>query len=429
MNFVPGLGHVPDHWRTERARWVIQRQRRLPRRDDGVVTAFRDGIVTLRSNRREDGFTQAVQEIGYQGIRSGDLVVHGMDGFAGAIGVADSAGKASPVVHAYTAPNADVRFLAYTLRQLALGGYVQALAKGIRERSTAFDSSTLADVLIPIPPLDEQRRIADFLDGEIARIDRLSDKRWRQIGLIEERAHSREYQKIKGMNEAEGRKHSGLRWLGYVPKSWPIARVSGEFSVQLGKMLNQERASNGRLRAYLRNTNVQWGRVDTTDLLEMDFPLHERRRYGLRKGDLLVCEGGDPGRAAIWDGSVDEIYYQKALHRVRPRGYSRSKWLYYCLRVASAMNVFAAEGNVATISHLTGEQLLSHRFPFPSSDVQDRTVADLDDADAADETLISGLSRQLELLAERRRAVITAAVAGKFDTTTAGAREVSASRT
>ena len=162
-------------WAAERAKWLLQRQSRPPRPDDGIVTAFRDGQVTLRANRRIEGFTEAVQEIGYQGIRKGDLVVHSMDGFAGAIGISDSDGKASPVVHAYrVGDEADPRFITYFLRTMALFGYIESLAKGIRERSTSFDAATLANLQLPCPPLDEQRRIADYLDAETSRIDQLA---------------------------------------------------------------------------------------------------------------------------------------------------------------------------------------------------------------------------------------------------------------
>ncbi len=106
-------------WPSRAARWLFKRQNRPPRESDSIVTAFRDGEVTLRENRRVEGFTNAIAEHGYQGVRAGDLVIHSMDGFAGAIGISDSHGKASPVVHCYQ-PSEDVdpRFYAY-LTQVA----------------------------------------------------------------------------------------------------------------------------------------------------------------------------------------------------------------------------------------------------------------------------------------------------------------------
>src|SRR5512139_896584 len=93
---LPWLSQIPTHWRIERAKWLFKKMERSVRPEDEVVTCFRDGTVTLRKNRRLKGFTESLKEIGYQGIRRGDLVIHAMDAFAGAIGVADADGKGTP---------------------------------------------------------------------------------------------------------------------------------------------------------------------------------------------------------------------------------------------------------------------------------------------------------------------------------------------
>lgn len=205
-----------------------------------------------------------------------------------------------------------------------------------------------------------------------------------------------------------------------------VASVSSQFSVQLGKMLNQERAQGGRLRPYLRVANIQWDEIDVEDLAYMDFPVEERQRYEVLPGDLLICEGGSyPGRAAIWDGRIDEIYYQKSLHRARSRGRSLVRWLYYCLRITRAMGVFEAEGNTATMTHLTGEQIAARRFPFPEPRVQEERVRYLDRVIAEERRLLSAINRQIELLKERRRSLITAAVTGQIDVTTARGADLS----
>lgn len=173
------------NWVLRPARYLFIRQQRPANEGDEIITAFRDGEVTLRSKRRTEGFTNATQEIGYQGIRKGDLVIHSMDAFAGAIGVSDSDGKASPVVHAYESmPNIDARFYAYLLRDLAKSGYIMSLAKGIRERSTAFDCEMFRSLVLPVPEFTEQKAIADYLDEETAKIDTLIDKKRQQIELL-----------------------------------------------------------------------------------------------------------------------------------------------------------------------------------------------------------------------------------------------------
>ncbi|MFK4146610.1 hypothetical protein [Streptomyces sp. NPDC004065] len=190
-------------------------------------------------------------------------------------------------------------------------------------------------------------------------------------------------------------------------------------------MLNQDRAQGTHLRPYLRVANVQWDQIDTTELAYMDFPPEEQDRYRLRPGDLLVNEGGSwPGRAAVWNGEVPEIYYQKALHRIRARGQERTRWLYYCLVAAERMKVFQVQGNTSTMTHLTREQLRPQRFPVPDVVTQSRLIAELDGAAQRDSAMQRLLSRQLDLLAERRQALITAAVTGQFDVTTASGRNV-----
>lgn len=96
---IQWIGNMPVHWDVIRGKYILRYMQKPVREDDGVITCFRDGEVTLRSNRREDGFTMSDKEIGYQGIDVGDLVVHGMDGFAGSIGISNSRGKASPVLN------------------------------------------------------------------------------------------------------------------------------------------------------------------------------------------------------------------------------------------------------------------------------------------------------------------------------------------
>lgn len=312
------------------------------------------------------------------------------------------------------------KFLLHALRAMAPD--LRRVAAGSTHKTIYMPD--IEQLRIPLPPVDEQLRIVNFLDAETAKLDQLVNAKRMQMGLIDQRELARIFGAITGVVEPGGRKESGLRWLGEVPAQWPVVTVASQFEVLLGKMLNQERTTGSHLRPYLRNTNVQWDRINTEDLSQMDFPPHERARYEVRAGDLLICEGGQPGRSAIWDGRIPEIYYQKALHRVRSRGRSSVRWLFYCLRAASALDVFAVEGNTTTIGHLTGEQLRAHRFPFPARETQDRLVRELDAAAGAAEQTTGLLLRQLDVLAERRQTLITMAVTGQLDVTTA--REVQA---
>lgn len=319
----------------------------------------------------------------------------------------------------------DTRFLTYFFQTDSTRQHLDSQVQSVTRSHQRVSPEDIMHLEITFPPPEEQRRIADFLDAETARIDKVTALRQRQLNVLKEKAIRRVYDTVRGKDFVGGRRPSGLSWLGTIPSHWRMAAVSHYFEVELGKMLNQERAHGDHLRPYLRVANVQWGEIDTSELALMDFPPGEQERYRLQAGDLLVNEGGSwPGRAAVWGGEIDEIYYQKALHRIRPRGAELTWWLYFCLLVAERMKVFQIQGNSSTMTHLTREQLRPQRFPFPTVDEQEKSVEYLRDAEAKDRQIRDALSRQQRTLAERRQALITAAVTGEFDVSAASGRGI-----
>jgi type I restriction enzyme, S subunit len=200
-------------------------------------------------------------------------------------------------------------------------------------------------------------------------------------------------------------------WLGHVPAHWAVCALAYRYEVALGKMLDEKRISGRHLAPYLRNVDVQWGRINTADLPQMDFEGDDVVRYGLRRGDLLVCEGGEVGRAAIWDEQLEECYYQKALHRLRPRSdRDTTRFLFYLLRAAVAQGIFSSEGGKATIAHLPADAFRRICFPFPPADEQLAIADFLDRETAKINALIDEQEKLLTLLAEKRQATISHAV-------------------
>lgn len=161
---LPWIEKIPVHWETGRAKWLFRKMQRPVQPSDEIVTCFRDGVVTLRKNRRTSGFTESLKEIGYQGVLRGDLVIHAMDAFAGAVGVSDSDGKCTPV-YAVCQPigEANPYYYAHIIREMARTQWILALARGIRERSTDFRFDSFATQVVPIPPPEEQLAIVSFL--------------------------------------------------------------------------------------------------------------------------------------------------------------------------------------------------------------------------------------------------------------------------
>ena len=197
---IPWVGQFPTHWTKKKGKYILRYMSKPVKQDDGVITCFRDGEVTLRSNRREDGFTMADKEIGYQGVDVGDLVVHGMDGFAGAIGISDSRGKASPVLNVLNTKQ-NKKYIMYYLRSMAFGEVFTALSTGIRVRSCDLRWNKLAELLYPLPPIDEQNNIVNYIDEQIARTnDIIADKKT-QIETLDGYKKSLIYEYVTGKKE------------------------------------------------------------------------------------------------------------------------------------------------------------------------------------------------------------------------------------
>src|ERR1019366_1248523 len=127
--------------------------------------------------------------------------------------------------------------------------------------------------------------------------------------------------------------------------------------MQLGKMLNKEAASTAPLFPYVGNREVQWGRCDLSDLRLMHFSEGERRKFSLRNGDLLVCEGGEVGRTALWRDEM-ECYFQKAIHRLRPiNGSITCDFMLHFMRFAADTGRLDDFTSQSSIAHLTREKL------------------------------------------------------------------------
>lgn len=197
---IPWAETIPAHWTTARGKYALHLLQRQVKEDDGVVTCFRDGQVTLRSNRREDGFTMSDKEYGYQGIEPGDLVVHGMDGFAGAIGISDSRGKGTPVLNVLDSDN-NKRFLMYYLRNMAYGNVFLALSTGIRVRSCDLSWKKLGEIRIVLPPIEEQEAIAAYLDEKCAIIDQSIADKQTQIETLKSYKASLIYEYVTGKKQ------------------------------------------------------------------------------------------------------------------------------------------------------------------------------------------------------------------------------------
>lgn len=197
---IPWIGEIPQNWKIIKGKYLFRLLSKPVKKDDQVITCFRDGQVTLRVKRRTTGFTMSDQEIGYQGIDKGDLVVHGMDGFAGAIGISDSRGKGSPVLNVLDS-NQDKKYMMYCLRATAQLGVFQALAKGIRVRSADTRWSTLANLKYAIPPQSEQANVVNYLSNNSYKLNAIIQAKKDLVEKLNQYKQSIIYEYVTGKKQ------------------------------------------------------------------------------------------------------------------------------------------------------------------------------------------------------------------------------------
>lgn len=185
--------------------------------------------------------------------------------------------------------------------------------------------------------------------------------------------------------------------VGVIPEDWNVSTVGVEFSIQLGKMLDAQK-NTGVPKPFLGNRAVQWGRVDLNGIGEINLSRGDLQRYRLRDGDLLVCEGGEVGRAAIWQQPIEECYYQKALHRLRPiRGYNTKLMLNQLKQLAStgALQNYVTQTSIA---HLPKDKFETVPISLPSNREEQEAIAEaLSDADALIESLEQLLAKKRQI--------------------------------
>ena len=248
---IPWIGNIPSHWNIERGKNVLTLLDRPIMDTDDVITCFRDGEVTLRKNRREEGFTLSFQEIGYQGIEPGDLVVHGMDGFAGAIGVSDSRGKATPVLNVMDSIH-NKRFLMYYLRTAAYKDVFMSLSTGIRVRSCDLRWNKLSVFPFVLPEREEQDRIAEYIDDKLLQINNIISEAKASIEEYKAWKASIIYETItKGLRSINSPIKTNNSKFPYIPQKWCVIRFKYLLSIKSGDSIqNEELIDNGDYPVY-----------------------------------------------------------------------------------------------------------------------------------------------------------------------------------
>lgn len=358
---IPWLPKVPTNWEVHRLKWAVTSC------DNGVWGEEPDGgaddVACIRvADFDRVGFSVSADNLTMRSIdasqrasrqvRKGDLLIEKSGG-----GEKQLVGCVVQFEHDFpavcsnfvarmgVAEGQNSRYWAYAHAALYAGRLNDPAIKqttGIQD----LDAGEYLNNLFAYAPAEDQKKIADFLDWRTAQIDALIAKKQSLLEqLAKFRLNAITSAVTKGLDEHAPVKNSDIAWIGAIPSHWKVPPLKMRYAVELGKMLDEKRIKGLNLVPYLRNVDVQWQKINWNDLPEMDIAEHELERYTVNTGDVLVCEGGEVGRAAVVLDDPGTIGYQKALHRLRSLQEDElPQFIYYTLKWAASTGKFDVEG-------------------------------------------------------------------------------------
>lgn len=405
---VKWIGEIPSHWGLRRAKYMFNKEKREVRDIDDVVTCFRDGEVTLRKNRRTTGFTESFTEIGYQGVRKGDLVIHQMDAFAGSIGVSDSDGKCTSVYHCCTPKGSyDAHYYAHLVRLMAKRGYIQSLYRGIRERSSDFKFPVFGNQFLAIPPLHEQQAIVDYLKDKTFKIEQYVSARERERELLDSLKQSEIANVVtRGLNPNVKMKDSGIPWIGEIPEHWEPCRNKDIF--EESKKIVGENSSD-----YVLLSLTKQG-VIVRDLSENKgkFPKEFNTYKVVEPGDMIFCMfdvDETPRTVGLSQnhGMITGAYDVFKIKRVLPKFA-----LYYYLSIDDRKALRPLYKGLRKVVPLP--TFMSSKIFLPPLSEQQAIVAYIDEKLQKIDQYMCDLQREIDYLKEFKQRLISDAVTGQL---------------
>lgn len=278
-------------------------------------------------------------------------------------------------------------FLCYYLNSFDYQGFVSGTTR------LKLTQAAMKQIPIPAPPLSEQKHIVSRIEELFSQLDASVAK----LKTAKERLRVYRQAVLKEAFEK-------------VKVHIPFGKI---IDARLGKMLDKEK-NTGNYRKYLRNINVRWFSFDLSDLLEMRIEDDEIEKYSVSHNDLIICEGGEPGRCAVWD-KQDSIFYQKALHRVRFLDNSNPRFYMYYLWFSAQAGQLCRYFTGTGIKHLTGQSLSKVIVPTADRTIQDSIVAEIESRLSVCDSIQKTVDTALQEAEALRQSILKKAFEGRLD--------------
>ena len=461
---VEWLGQIPKHWEIVPLKAVFQSRNEDNRnlkytqilsllKDIGVIPYEEKGAIGNKSKENLSGYKIA---------RKNDFILNKMNAVIGSLGVSNYDGLVSPIylILYITNSNYFLSFYSYIFQSKEFQKSLKQYAYGIMDIRESIDFLEFKNAKLPLPPLNEQRQIAEFLDKKCEKISEFIAKKQRLITLLKEQKQTlinecvcgrldfviesersevspslRDFatqnrgnpQKTttKGINCHEvvptsrndkiAFKHSGVEWLGQIPKHWEVRKLKTFAKVVLGKMLCSESKQGYTHEHYLKSKNIQWLSVDTTSIEKMYFSNSEKKLYKIQKNDLLVSEGGEVGKTCIWQNELTECYLQNSVHKVTFNNNYNPRYFLYLFFAYGQVGEFDSSVSRVSIAHLTWDILINIKFIVPPLNEQRQIAEFLDKKCEKIDKAIRLVEQEINKMKEYKTSLIDKAVKGQIN--------------
>lgn len=411
---IEWIGQIPKKWNVDRIKYHLRRREPRNPGDIMVLSVYREYGVIPKDSRDDNHNVTSEDTSKYKYVKKGNLVINKMKAWQGSLAVSEYEGIVSPAyfVYEFTDDKFNKKYFHYLIRGCYKDEF-RRLSGGIREGQWDLSPDEFVKTLILIPPIEEQGRIADFVDKKCAEIDSLSSDIQSQIDILEEYKKSIITEAVtKGLNPDVEMKDSGIEWIGDIPKHWEILKVKniGEYRNGLTySPLDLTDADKGTL--VLRSSNVRNGKISLEDNVYVSCRI--RPDLKVRQGDILICSRNGSreliGKNAIIGNDMDASFgaFMMVFRCLCPR------YMYYIFNSA-VFSYYLGSFFTSTINQLTGSNFGNMKIVFCNSEVEQNQIVEyLDQRCAEIDVMLDKKKQQLEVLEQYKKSLIYEYVTGK----------------
>lgn len=422
---VEWSGLIPQHWNTKPIRAIFQerREKNLGPVTDFILSVTKDRGVIPYDEKGAIGNNKSEDIQRYKVVYPNDLVINKMNVIIGSLGLSRYHGALSQVyiVLQPKSKEININYYAYLVSDESFYKSMIKYCTGIMELRESLNLDEFKKLHLPIPPIEEQTIIAQFLDRKTALIDKAITIKEKQIELLKERRQILIHKAItRGLNPDVKMKDSDVEWIGEIPEHWDVKRLKYISAIQSGVTLGKTYVSkNLKSYPYLRVANVQSDYFKLDEIAYLQLPPREAEKYFVKKGDILVTEGGDLdklGRGTVWNGEIENCLHQNHVFAVRViQLFVSSEYASNLMESDYGRKYFTHTANKTTNLASTNSTKLGN-FPLILPPKDERTVIlnYILHIKSKVQNIISNKEKEIEKLKEYKSSLINSAVTGKI---------------